>query len=182
MSRVKTTSDNTKTMKVYLAGPLFSEADNAVLDRVEACVGSNVQFRFFSPRHGSGGNLRAVEGERREALAQRIYSDNIEQLNDCDIILLNIDNFDTGTIFEMGYASALRDTGQQKVVITYSPSAYGLNLMLNHSNVAGHFFSVDAVENFFQTCTAKNLSELKYDLRFASFNLKDNKDVERDVE
>lgn len=65
-----------------------------------------------------------VAAEPKETLAERIYNKNIEMLRMCDIVIADISPFrgvsaDAGTIFEVGYATAL-----DKPVILYSNDCY----------------------------------------------------------
>ena len=53
---------------------------------------------------------------------------NIDMVAQCDTMIAIIDDRDTGTVFEIGYASAM-----SKNIITYSSQGYGVNVMLAHA-------------------------------------------------
>ena len=137
---------------IYLAGPFFNHAQNALMDRVEETFLVN-GVAFFSPRKSNHSQEVRKTG-MSDKLAQRIFDLNIEQINQADEVLAVIDwalpagqkvllekrNVDkpeavqtteleipdSGTVWEMGYATAL---GTPLSIFTQSDDRK-LNLML----------------------------------------------------
>ena len=89
--------------RVYLAAPLFSEAERAY----------NVQIRDLLNRHLFEVYLPQTVGDDTASRAisthQRIYEQHLEALGRVDFVVAIIDgaDADSGTAWEMGYASAL---------------------------------------------------------------------------
>lgn len=107
-------------MKVYLAGPFFNNEEKDLIKRLENHLEKR-SHNVFSPSR-DGGIL-----EKNASLNNRIsiFSQNIGAINWCDVVVAIIDNRDSGTIWEMGYAYALG-----KPIIAYSDKGYTLNVML----------------------------------------------------
>lgn len=118
----------------YIAGPFFSEKQIEFVAEIEDAL-SECAFNYYSPR--SEGTLLAQTEEEKQANKKRIYDTNVERIQGADTILAIIDDRDVGTIWEMGYATALG-----KRVITISNLSYGLNVMLAES-VQAHVLSVE---------------------------------------
>ena len=109
--------------KLYLAGPFFNEEQRAVASLVEGlCEKAGVEY--FSPR------LKCCCPPDADDLQRSIsFNMNKEAIRQCDIVLANIDDFDAGTMWEMGYAYSFN-----KKIIAYSMvPGRGLNLMLAQS-------------------------------------------------
>jgi nucleoside 2-deoxyribosyltransferase-like protein/pfkB family carbohydrate kinase len=88
--------------RVYLAGPFFTLAQNWLIgEAVEALEGQGLSV--FSPLHHVG-----------RGSASEIYGGDIKGLKECDIVFACADGFDSGTIYEIGYAHS-----QGKMVIAY---------------------------------------------------------------
>jgi nucleoside 2-deoxyribosyltransferase len=79
--------------KVYLAGPFFTYAQKWLINELRnSLLGLGMQV--FSPWHDVG------EGSVEEGVAQK----DIDALKVCKIVFAVVDGFDSGTIFEIGYA------------------------------------------------------------------------------
>ena len=88
--------------RVYLAGPLFSEAEQAFNRRVRDLLETHL-FRVYLPQE-------AAEVPGREPDADgAIYASHVAALRDTDVVLAVCDgpDADSGTAWEMGFASAL---------------------------------------------------------------------------
>jgi len=111
--------------KVYLAGPFFNTEQLYVAGKVEdICKKNNV--KFFSPRLECFCPPNASRHQRAKT-----FNMNIEHIEKAEFVFARIDDFDPGTIWEIGYAFAV------KVPIfayTTVPDR-GLNLMLVESGV-----------------------------------------------
>ena len=88
--------------RVYLAAPLFSEAERKYNLSIAELLRKNF-FEVYLPQQG--GNDSPVRNKEEQV---RIFSKNLAALESADIIVANIDgaDADSGTAWEMGYASA----------------------------------------------------------------------------
>lgn len=108
-------------MNVYIAGPFFNDAQIERVVNIEELLVS-MGIEFFSPmRHG----VLNVETQDK---AQSIFDGNVSAMDKASTIIAIIDDRDTGTIWEMGYAYAT-----EKDIITYTTQEHGLNIMLAKS-------------------------------------------------
>jgi len=91
---------------VYVAGPLFSQAEREFLEKVVDCLAQAAHLdpvkNFFLP-HRDGGELG--KGPNR----QYIFNLDINKINSADVIIAFLDgqDSDSGTCIELGYAYAL---------------------------------------------------------------------------
>ncbi|MDD1719454.1 MAG: nucleoside 2-deoxyribosyltransferase [Methanoregulaceae archaeon] len=88
---------------VYLAAPLFSEAERAYNLKVRGLLNSHL-FEVYLPQ--TVGDDRAC---RESSANQSIYEQHLQVLGRVDFVVAIIDgaDADSGTAWEMGYASAL---------------------------------------------------------------------------
>lgn len=107
---------------VYMAAPFFNDV------QWELCNWIEEEFRtwnipLFSPRHDGGVLLPdAIDEERK-----RIFDMNVLAVDTAAWMLMVVDDFDTGTIWEMGYAYA-----KAVDILVYSDvQGRGLNVMLS---------------------------------------------------
>lgn len=124
--------------KVYIAAPFFNPVQLAFVKRIENLLTEN-SINFFSPRlEGVVMNFKNMSKDEKHRETKRIYDANIEHINDCDYMIAVIDDHDTGTMFEIGYHSALKATELESAgysdrkIITTTDNNYGLNIMLMH--------------------------------------------------
>lgn len=155
--------------KVYLASPFFNPEQVAFVDKLEALI-EKAGYEMFSPRKGENALemnalLKQKFGRKKvldelisrgvvtavayEELAQfeppgdlrlRVFNDNWSNIDDADLVVANIDDFDVGVMWEVGYAYA-----RQVPIITTTNKMYGCNLMLAYS-IIGHTKSLEALE------------------------------------
>ena len=130
--------------RVYLAAPLFSEAERSY----NAIVADLLRKKFFDvylPQDTGDGNPKREKND----LVQ-IYERNKQALQDADIVIAIIDgaDVDSGTAWEVGYATAL---GIQVIALRTDFRIAGyeelVNLMLEQS--AFVVTSKDALINLF---------------------------------
>jgi len=115
----------TEINKVYLAGPFFNDTQLNVVEKVKKILES-LNIKYYSPKD----EMRYFKGDPPEK-AKKCFDLNIVAMNDCDFMLAIIDDFDPGTMFEMGYMCC-----QNKRILAYSDiPGRGLNLMLSQSCV-----------------------------------------------
>jgi len=109
----------------YLAAPFFNPEQVKVQQRIEMlCLKNN--RTFFSPR------LECLCPPHADlAQRERAFRLNIEHIESCKAILARIDDFDPGTIWELGYAFA---KSTPAFAFTVVPNR-GLNLMLAQSGL-----------------------------------------------
>jgi len=90
--------------RVYLAAPLFSEAERNYNRAVAGLLRENLFDIFLPQETGDDSESRIKEDQ------VRIFSDNLRALKNADIIVAVIDgaDADSGTSWEMGFASALK--------------------------------------------------------------------------
>ncbi len=85
---------------VYLAAPLFSEAERDFNRKLRDEIKST-GFSVFLPQEDSNN----VKGEKRQEI---IFNKNLKAIENSDIIVAVVDGIDvdSGTAWEIGYASA----------------------------------------------------------------------------
>jgi len=94
------------THLVYVAGPLFSQAEREFLEKMVDCLAQAANLDpirdFFLP-HRDGGELG--KGPTREY----IFNLDIDRINSAEVIVALLDgqDSDSGTCIELGYAYAL---------------------------------------------------------------------------
>ena len=126
------------TKLIYIAAPLFDEESLEVIKKIENLIDSRSGEDFFSPRE-----FGVIKGEEMTPnRMKRIFDMNIRMLEECDKMIAVTDNYDPGTIFELGYAYAY----ENMPIITYSPQGYGANVMLKHA-IQFHCKDMDELRN-----------------------------------
>ena len=121
-------NSNMKGLKVYIAAPFFNEEQLDVVRKIELLLESN-GINFFSPR--SEGILKDLNVEQRKLEMGRLFRSNVDHMDWCTHCVAVVDDYDTGTVWEMGYLYATH-----KKLITFSACYHGINVMLNESIVA----------------------------------------------
>ena len=95
-------------MRIYLAGPFFSDEQIDRIARAEQALTQNQTVdSFFSPRL-SDENSTPLLKEGTPEWAQMIFKKDVEEIDDADLVVAVADfvhaNVDSGTAFEVGYA------------------------------------------------------------------------------
>jgi nucleoside deoxyribosyltransferase len=111
-------------MIFYVAAPFFNVPQNETLTHIEALL-TSLNFAYISPRK-SGLILKDMTPEHRKVVAPAVYRKNVNDLKIADGVVAVIDDFDPGTIWEMGFAAAL----EKHHIYTYTGRGYGVNVML----------------------------------------------------
>lgn len=80
---------------IYLAAPFFDQGQVAMVEHIRECL-TTPWTKVFSPLHdvGYGG-------------PQDVYGPDIKGIENCDIVFAVLSGLDTGTIFEVGYATKI---------------------------------------------------------------------------
>lgn len=113
---------------IYIAAPFFNEEQLELVEAIEVCFDFN-QIDYYSPR--SEGVLMNMTPEEKKARMKYIFDKNVEMLDAADTIVAVIDDYDTGTVWEIGYAFA-----KGKRIITITDHYYGVNVMINECIIA----------------------------------------------
>lgn len=106
--------------EIYLASPFFTIQEKKWLNEVCRKL-ENVQFNVLSPSRENGIITKDTDWVERE----RIFRDDIALLDKADFMVALIDNNDSGTFFEIGYANK-----QGIPVFGLKTSTFDLNNMI----------------------------------------------------
>ncbi len=173
--------------KVYLAGPMFTKNDLAECIVIEnLCEKLNIDY--FSPRQkcSEDGKIlsecnalikenrygKAILNTRDKA-ATNILSINHKGILEADYVLANTRDFDSGTMYEFGFA-----IGNNIPVISYNFKNYGSNVMLSQSCVY-HSDLIDMNQQDELALVMKKMDDLLFEglnakeLRKSLFKIKD---------
>lgn len=114
-------------MRVYIASPFFNDRQKNNVEAIRNRLLTQPDiFDVYSPMH-DGILLTKTSSERALNIT---YSENIGELTRSDLVIVIMDRdevygYDTGTVWEQGYASALG-----KPILIYIPKGSKLNAML----------------------------------------------------
>ncbi|XID91612.1 PfkB family carbohydrate kinase [Paenibacillaceae bacterium WGS1546] len=100
-TREKFVVDEATPIKIYLAGPFFSDQEIHWVRHVGNKLES-ARFDVLSPSRENGVISKDTSIEKRKD----IFQSDIDLLNSCDIVVALLDHDDPGTCFEIGYAFA----------------------------------------------------------------------------
>ena len=137
-------------LKCYLASPFFCEEELNNVKKIEKALG-NAGINYFSPR--SEGVLVNMTDEERRAKFEDIYNSNIKNMNNCTIMIANIDDYDPGTIYELGFMSK-----SSKPIFSFSGKDYGLNVMLRQSVMCHNTKIENLITNIQEFISGKELT------------------------
>ena len=122
-----------KNMKVYFASPWFNPDQAEREERVKGRL-RELGFNVWSPKDNYVCSPIADEETRKN-----VFSDNCNNIDDCDILFAITDGKDMGTIWEAGYANGLNAASypsKHKIIVYYcetlGPNGQ-FNLMLAQS-------------------------------------------------
>jgi len=82
--------------RIYLAGPFFTVAQRWMIDEARRCL-QELGVKVFSPVHDVG-----------HGPAEHVADADLAALKKCDAVFAILDGLDSGTVFEVGYARALK--------------------------------------------------------------------------
>lgn len=139
-------SENNKPL-IYLAGPFFNEEQLALIKSLEKVI-TDLDYNLFSPRLGENAlemNKALAAGKCvSDNLRRSVFGDNVITIKQASLLVAVVDDRDTGTIFEWGYAFA-----SHIPLISVTNHDYGMNLMLAHS-IVGHCKGLDQIKDGLQ--------------------------------
>ncbi|MCD0462311.1 PfkB family carbohydrate kinase [Roseiconus lacunae] len=87
--------DGVKRKRIYLAGPFFNVMERWMIEETRSLL-TQFGFDVFSPLHDVG-----------IGSASKVVQQDLRGLQTCDGVFAVLDNLDSGTLFEVGYARAI---------------------------------------------------------------------------
>ena len=92
-----------KSIKIYLAGPLFSLSETKFNKEFATALEEKIKAQVILPQEGS------IPFEGKENFAELAFQFCIEEIRHCDLILAILEgpDADSGTCVEIGYAYAI---------------------------------------------------------------------------
>ena len=127
-------------MQVYIAAPFFNQGQLECVKVIEQLLDDS-GISYFSPR-AEGVLTQMTEAERVENM-KAIFNSNIKNIKECPVMIAVTEGEsgarDTGTVFEVGYASCLRDFEimeygkTPKTVITFCRAKGKSSVMLSET-------------------------------------------------
>lgn len=136
-------------MKIYLGAPFFNPAQLKLVEELEDIFSAH---QVFSPR--KEGIMTNMTPEERRSQARRLFKQNVDNIDWCDILLAVIDDRDVGVMFELGYAFA-----RGRDIVTFTNQSYGLNIMISECSQV-HLQGLDEARRLAALLTAHGLSAL----------------------
>lgn len=116
-------------MKVYLASPFFNDEQIERIEYIENLL-DELGFEVYSPRKDCTYKLTPDSNKEER---QKVFADNIINIETAELLIAVTDGKDMGTIFEAGYAY------RTDIPIVYFAETLGdglFNLMLAESGIA----------------------------------------------
>jgi nucleoside deoxyribosyltransferase len=108
---------------VYLASGWWLPGHKEALEQLEALLGKRA-YEYFSPRLESQLEKNSPFKQRQE-----VFQRNLDAIHEASLVFARIDDYDPGTVWEMGFAFAVHTP----VVAWSLVEGRGLNLMLSES-------------------------------------------------
>lgn len=120
--------------RIYLAGPDVFRPDAAEHGRRLVALCAEHGFQGVFPLAGT-----LPQGLAPHALARHIFQANMDHIHACDAVAANLDFFrgaepDSGTCFEVGYATAL---GKPVVGYVPEPGSFAERIARRHPHAVG---------------------------------------------
>lgn len=99
--------------KIYFASPFFNEEQVEREERLKKKL-RDLGYDVFSPKENIFLSKDATNEEQEKA-----FSDNVKNIETCDILFGVTDGKDMGTIWECGYANGINTNKEKKIKIVY---------------------------------------------------------------
>jgi len=135
---------------VYLAGPFFNDVQKARMDLAKSIL-VEAGLTVADPRELGPIIVDTASHVKTPEFFTEIFDGNIEGMKDSFIMVASIDDKDTGTAFEMGWAY-----GTGMILFSFAFDGGKTNVMLGQA-VDGHFTSAEEFKQFFTS----NAEEIK---------------------
>lgn len=148
---------------VYLAGPFFNPEQVARMDYVKMMLKMH-DLKVCDPRELGPVIVNTSEQEKTPEFFAKIFSGNIEGMNESFMIFASVDDKDIGTAFELGY---FYKAG--KFVATFAFTNAKTNVMLSQA-VDIHFRKMSDLDMFLEQYSEKikkHLFSLRIDMLFS---------------
>lgn len=108
-------------MKIYLASPFFNPEQLEREERIKNKL-RELGYEVFAPyEHGK------LDVDAADELRNKIYLENVFNIEDSDILFAITDGKDIGTIWESGFACGLNRNREKKIKIVYYAETLGNN-------------------------------------------------------
>jgi len=163
-------------MKVYIAAPFFNAEQRSIVTRIEMLL-TRYGYDYYSPRLHSGSDKLTPEQRKDQSKWLPILQSNIDQLDECDILLAVVEYAmptgislrpvtisvsypprehigdkaielpDNGVVWECGYWYT---TGKPAIGFHSTKPISELNLMLSHT-LTGFVTGFTQLEDVFQS-------------------------------
>lgn len=144
--------------RIYLAAPLFSEAELKFNIQVKEILDS--YFEVYLPQEDGGLMVDMIEnGISPTSAARIVFELDIKAIQQCDILLIILDgrSIDEGAAFELGYASAMG-----KICIGLQTDIRKLFLYGNNPMLSGALnFILKSLDELSKWASIHNREELK---------------------
>ena len=117
-------------MRIYLAGPLFTQEDKKINEYLAVQLRSNKDNKVYLPQEYK---VKDAEKLPNGSWAQKVNEHDMEMLEACDMVIVIVRGgkaSDDGTAFEIGYAAALG-----KRIWIYADEREPISLMFLNENI-----------------------------------------------
>ena len=118
---------NERRLNVYLASGWFTPMQKEVMDKVRNVLLEFSSFNVFAPFYEGVVLDKSNDSQKKRA---EVFKVNTDAIIECDLMVAVIDDFDPGTIFEMGVAWGIGDCMWPAIVAYSDVPGRGLNVML----------------------------------------------------
>jgi len=144
-----------ENIRVYIAAPFFNPAQMIMVTEIEIIL-KNHGIKYFSPR--SEGVIKQMTSTEKAVHMKAMYESNLKHMMEANFMIAVIDDYDTGTVFELGYFTRLREVtayGRKeapfydRAIVTITGKDYNLNVMLKFGTDC-HLRGVDKLEKLFK--------------------------------
>ena len=140
------------TMKAYIAGPLFNEAEKAFNLKVDALLQS-LGIQTYLPQRDGGESIHLIkQGQSPELVRRRLFELDVTEIRASDLFISILDGRvpDEGTCVELGMAFILGkisigyQTDSRRFAMDYN------NLMIDNTLTGGVAHSLDELSALVQ--------------------------------
>ena len=109
---------------IYIAAPFFTAAQLEKVKNIETICDETKWVKYYSPRKFFVLSQNSTDDDKRT-----VFTSNTDAINGSRIILALVDEHDTGTYWEMGYAYGIN----KMVIMLLLDETKKLNIMLAQS-------------------------------------------------
>lgn len=140
---------------IYLAGPFFTDDQIKVIEMLEEKISSFGCFELISPRKSQasvelGEMLQHKEDYTQEDMDKKcleVFKVNCVDIERSSAVIAFIDGFDSGTMYEIGYAFKARPWSKHlRWIISFSNAGEGVGNLMIGCSVDCHCRSIDTLE------------------------------------